>query len=176
MTTVTVFDLEDLTHSAREQAIRNVQSERAKHASNYLIPEFVDSAKAFAKMYGFRVHDYEIGLFDHSYIVTVANGYETYTNEDKNMMVDKMNAKYKEEADGKCSLTGNYTDCYFFDYFRETKGTSYNTFHKDVPSAIEQALRTFMQDQEKDLTDNEYAAQYADEMGMEFLENGTIFC
>ncbi len=175
-TNTNVFEIAELTGSALEKAVNQIQERRTEDAVEHNIEEFLQSAKKFAGKFGFEITDWSIGFFDYGNSLTVdKDQYFELTNDDKNRLVKLMNDTYKDETDGECSLTGVYTDCYFFDYFKEKKGTSYNTFHKDVPAAIEAALKAFVSDQENDLTDDKYAQQYANDMEMEFLQDGSIF-
>ena len=175
-TTTDVFEITELTGSALENAINYIQEQRTDDAVELYTKEFLKSAKAFAKKFGFSITDWSIGFFHYNNFLTVdSDQYFELTNEDKNGLVKLVNDTYKEETDGKCSLTGVYTDCYFFDYFKEKKGTSYNTFHKDIPAAMQAALKAFVSDQENDLTDDKYAQQYANDMEIEFLQDGSIF-
>lgn len=175
-TTTNVFEIAELTGSSLQNAIDQIQARRTENAAEHTTEEFMESAKLFAEKFGFKISNWSVGFFDYNNFLTVdTDDYSNLTNEDKNDLVKLMNDTYKEETDGQCSLTGVYTDCYFFDYFKEKRGTSYNTFHKDVPAAMKAALKAFVSDQEQDLTDNEYAQQYANDMEMEFLQDGSIF-
>lgn len=175
-TTTNVFEITGLTGSALEKAINQIQERRTDDAVELYTEEFLKSARNFAEKFGFTITNWSVGFFDYNNFLTVnSDQYFELTNEDKNDLVKLMNDTYKEESDGECSLTGVYTDCYFFDYFKEKKGTSYNTFHKDIPAAMQAALKQFVSDQEQDLTNDEYAKQYANDMEMEFLQDGSIF-
>lgn len=175
-TTTNVFEITELKGSALENALNQIQTRRTESAMELYTEDFLTSAKTFAYKFGFEISNWSIGFFDGDNSLLVdSDKYFELTNNEKNKLVKLMNDTYKEEADGKCSLTGVYTDCYFFDYFKEKKGTSYNTFHKDVYSAINAALKQFVSDQEQDLTNDKYTQQYASDMEMEFYEDGSIF-
>lgn len=175
-TTTNVFEITELKGSALENAINKIQTRQTENAVEHNTEEFMESARNFAEKFGFTITNWSVGFFDYNNFLTVdSDQYFELTNEDKNDLVKLMNETYKEETDGQCSLTGVYTDCYFFDYFKEKKGTSYNTFHKDIPAAMQAALKQFVSDQEQDLTNDEYAKQYANDMEMEFYEDGSIF-
>lgn len=171
-----VYNIDELKEDALVKAISVVSDRRHEDMIEFDADSFVKSAKAFAERFRFTIQDYSIGFFERNTYLKVDDAdYMNLSNEEKNRLVKELNATYLEETDGKCSLTGTYTDCLFFDYFKERGGTSYNTLHKDLRQAFTYALKNFVDDAENTLLDSEYTKTYANETEMEFLESGALY-
>lgn len=171
-----VYTIDELKEDALLKAISVVNDRRHEDMIEFNVDSFIKSAEAFAKRFSFQIVDYSIGFFSQStYITVYSTDYMHLSNEEKNRLVKELNATYLEETHGKCSLTGTYTDCLFFDYFKDRGGTSYNTLHKDLRQAFTYALKNFVKDSESTLLDLEYTKTYANESEMEFLESGALY-
>lgn len=174
--TITVYSIDELKDQALEQALKNVSERRHQQFVDFDASEFIKSADAFAKRFGFEIKNYSVGFFyQNSYMHVEPSSYFEKSNQERNQLVAELNRSILDETNGACSLTGVHTDCYFFDFFKKAGDTSYNRLHKDVVAAIQYALRHFVSDTEKDILDNESTKQFIKDFEMEFLPDGSIY-
>lgn len=170
-----VYTIDELTETAKEKALETMSEWYADDFANHYSEEFLKSAEAFAAKFNMKVTDWSIGLYDRNYITVDTQGYFELTNEERNALVKELNESFESESDGVCSLTGVYTDCYFFDYFTANGKTSYNSIHKDIVEAVDFALRVFVSQEEENSRNEETLKELANRNEREFYENGTVY-
>ena len=170
-----VYAINELTETAKEKAFETMWEWYADDFVNHYSEEFLKSAQAFVEKFNMKVTGWSIGLYDRNYIRVKTDDYFNLTNEERNALVKELNESFESESDGVCSLTGVYTDCYFFDYFTANGKTSYNSIHKDIVEAVDYALRVFVSQEEENSRNEDVLKELAEGRELEFYENGTVY-
>lgn len=173
--TKTLYTIDELPEPAKRQAFSAVSERYAEDFVDFYSVEFLDSAKAFAERFGMEVTDWSLDLYGPSHVTVSPGGYFHLSNGERNALVTGLNESYLDESHGTCSLTGVYTDCFFFDYFVKNGKTSYNTLHKDVLAAVEFAVNAWMHDERTNVSDKEVLTGLANTREIEFYEDGTVY-
>ena len=173
---VSLYQVKELNEKAKQKAIGEIQERREESFHDHAIHSFLKSAKRFAKKFGFELINFRVGLFGGGdFLKLSGRSFDLMTTKEKNELVKMMNETWKEETDGKCSLTGVDTDALFFDYFKEKNGTTIDTFKEDIVNSADKAMYKIIRDYENSLMSDEDALEYAEYMDLEFYEDGSIY-
>lgn len=168
----TLYGIEELRGSERDRALGDVRDCRERDLVDISITDMIKSVKAFVNIIGFDIRNYAIYLYE-----PVRFNLVDTLGDDRNVedMVDKINSDWSDEVDGACSLTGNYTDCYIYDHFRNIGGTSESSFLTDVEDAVNYAFTTFLNELEESLDNEDHSIEYAIDRNLEFYDDGELY-
>lgn len=174
----TINELENASNSGYHNALTNISQRRQEDFTDSYSYEVVSTLEKITEKFHMTLRDYSIGLFSHSYVRIDTDYYMDLDNESKNELVDWLNDNMEEGKKGSCPFTGVIYDCYFFDEVINLvgfDGVTYNNLHSVVPQAMANALKSIINDEENTVLDDKYNHEYAEEMDLEFTENGEIF-
>lgn len=166
-----VYYISELSESSRLNALRNLRDRRETDMMDVTVDEMLKSVKAFAESFGYEFVNYEVYFYSPVRFDLKDTSFDANSIDD---LVAKINNNWPDEVNGACSLTGNYTDCYIYDHFKNIGGTSASTFLNDIEDAIRYAVNTFLTELEKELDSEKSAMDYALESGLEFYEDGEL--
>lgn len=173
ITTVTnIYTIDELAGVNRQTALESVAREREETWMEFDSHELVESAKKAAEYYGARVVNWSIGLFSNSSVQVDLDGLEL---EDARLLATSINDMTEDGSAGTCPFTGTHFDCYFFDYFKEAGPTNPRAVRRDIGKAIFHMVRKAVQDEEESILSEATNKEYAEDMELEFLEDGTIY-
>lgn len=173
-----VYNIEELNKESLEVALEEVCDTMQRDYYSTEFQLFLQSVEEFLENFKLRTIDYNLGIFDINYIEN--NSYEYRRINDKKT-IDKhvitLNNMIKETEEDKFILTGNYTDGFLFDYFRDNKvkQVSYSDIHKHLKRVVEYALDSFIIVLKKDILNTQNVIDYANYNELEFLSSGEIF-
>ena len=171
--TFKVFDIDELSEEAREKAINEL---REGDDFFWEVRELVNSIEKASEFFNFEVTDYEVGIYERSYIEVSNANYMELPNEEKNELVKWLRDNIESGSEGSCPFTGWYMDCFYFDYFiRHDVEVTYNNLHTEVLNALNYQLERGVEALEEEHGSDERYIEEANANEMEFYDNGDIY-
>lgn len=176
-----VYDWETAPEDPKRKALETLRERQMENWVQHESYEFIKSAKAFAdEMHG-EITDWSLYCdYTSSYMTFRAS--ESLDDEDRQDMVDYLLAHAQEEADGKCSLTGTYTDCYFYDMFADRPTVeghvkvvpTLDTVEQLVKDTIQRSAEQFCRESSENIMEDDNLIEYAKSMDILVREDGDI--
>ena len=174
-----VYDWETAPEEPKQAALEKVRERQVNSFVEFESYEFIKSANEFAKKVYGRIVDYSLYCdYSSSYMQL---DLPDLSDEDRQAIVDYLLESAQEEADGKCGLTGTYTDCYFYDMFADRPDPEHvkvvptlDTVEQLVKDTVQQSAERFCTEWSENIMTDASLIEYAS--GMDFLvrEDGDI--
>lgn len=170
----TIYELKELFPVAYDKAIEDQKEFWLQDDLSRECNDFIKSMEAITDRLECSILNWEINIYEPSRIDIVTEEYMELLNSERNELITEFRNMIQEEVDGKCSFTGNYTDCYFFDGLKQFGELTYNNFHKAIEYAAQVAVYEFQGDLESMYEDEERHAENMDINNYMFNEYGEM--
>lgn len=170
--TFEVYSIGELDGINRRNAITATSNLRVEAWQEFESGELLQSMQRAAQYFGMGLTDWSFGLFSKSFVQVDSS---LFDDEQAPYALEWVKENHKEGREGSCPFTGHHFDCSFFDFFGDKVESTEKTIKRDIVRAIIYMMEHVIDFTEADILDDEACETYAEEQGLEFFKDGTIF-
>ena len=156
-----LYEYHELPSHVRPVALQHIYDQMYTHAVQHDCDDMKKSVEAFLDRFLLKAPLLTIDVEEDDFTIRFADaGFSFLSEGERRALVERINGSYVDETDGKCSLTGVFTDCYLFDYFKENGATSGEMLGQDIKRATCFGLKKFIHDMSTDLSTEATLVEY----------------
>ncbi|WP_079516536.1 hypothetical protein [Rossellomorea marisflavi] len=175
--TYKVSSLEGLRGPNRQAALSAVARQREEEFNEFHSEELLNTLQAIALKFGALLKTWSFGLFSRSHVVVDTETMSEQVREQAVMWLNEhITYRRGELPEGcECPFTGVYYDEYFFDMLTQEEVLTVDNVGSIIARGIAFTLNRAITTEEESIISQEENERYALDMGLEFLEDGSIY-